>query len=48
MALTDENGGGIPATMLVSPSTMGGAPYPVYMNGQGGGNSNGGWGDGGW
>ena len=47
MALTDENGGGIPATMLVSPSNFGGgAPYPVYMNGQG--NSNGGWGDGGW
>ena len=39
MALTDENGGGgIPATMLVSPSNMGGGmPYPVYMNGQGGG-----------
>lgn len=46
MALNDENGGGIPATMLVSPSTMGGTPYPVYM-GQGGGqgNSNG-WGEG--
>ena len=50
MALTDENGGGgIPATMLVSPSNMGGGmPYPVYMNGQGGG-GNSGFGDGnGW
>ena len=46
MALNDENGGGIPATMLVSPSNMGGGyPYPVY-GGQG--NSNSGWGDGGW
>ena len=46
MALTDENGGGIPATMLVSPSNMGGGmPYPVYM-GQGGGNN--GFGDNGW
>lgn len=46
MALNDENSGGIPATMLVSPSNMGGAyPYPVY-GGQG--NSNNGWGDGGW
>lgn len=40
MALTDENGGGIPATMLVGPTGYGGGmPYPVY---QGGGNS-GGW-----
>ena len=50
MALTDENGGGgIPATMLVSPSNVGGGmPYPVPMyGGQGGGN--GGFGnDGGW
>lgn len=50
MALTDENGGGIPATMLVSPSSFGGAsvpyPYPVY-GGMGGGNQ-GGFGDGGW
>ena len=46
MALNDENSGGIPATMLVSPSNMGGGfPYPVY-GGQG--NSNSGWGDGGW
>ena len=39
MALTDENGGGsIPATMLVSPSNMGGGmPYPVPMYSQGGG-----------
>lgn len=48
MALNDENGGGIPATMLVSPSTMGGAPYPVYMGQSGSGNSNNGWGDSGW
>lgn len=48
MALTDENGGGIPATMLVSPSNMGGGmPYPVPMyGGQGGNNS--GFGDNGW
>lgn len=48
MALTDESNGGIPATMLVSPSNMGGAyPYPVYQNG--GGGNNGGFGDGnGW
>lgn len=49
MALTDENGGGIPATMLVSPSNMGGGmpyPYPVYS--QGGGNQNGFGGDNGW
>lgn len=52
MALTDENGGGIPATMLVGPANLGGAsmpyPYPVYQ--QGGGNGgNGGFGDGnGW
>lgn len=39
MALTDGNGGGIPATMLVGPAStgnFGGYPYPVYM---GGGNS---------
>ena len=51
MALTDENGGGIPATMLVSPSNIGGGmpyPYPVYgMSGvQSGGNGM--FGDGGW
>ena len=48
MALTDENGGGIPATMLVGPTGYagGGMPYPVY---QGGGNGNGFGGDGnGW
>jgi len=46
MALTDENGGGIPATMLVGPASVGngGYPYPVPMYGQGGGN-NGGFGD---
>ena len=47
MGLTDENSS-IPATMLVSPSTMGGGyPYPVYP--QGGSGNNGGFGDGnGW
>lgn len=46
MALTDENGGGIPATMLVGPTGFGGGmPYPVYG---GGGQGNSGWGDGGW
>lgn len=50
MALTDENGGGIPATMLVSPSNMGnGMPYPVPMYGMGGqGGNNSGFGDNGW
>ena len=43
MALTDENGGGIPATMLVGPTSVGGGyPYPVYY-GNGGGNGGGGW-----
>lgn len=39
MALNDENGGGIPATMLVAPTGNigGGYPYPVYMGGQQGG-----------
>ena len=48
MALNDEGGSGIPATMLVGPASYGqAAPYPVYMGGQGGGN--GGFGnDGGW
>ena len=47
MGLTDESNG-IPATMLVSPSAMGGGyPYPVYP--QGGSGNNGGFGDGnGW
>jgi len=36
MSLTEGNNG-IPATMLVGPSAVGGQPYPVYMN-QGGGN----------
>ena len=54
MALGEEsNGGGIPATMLVGPASVGsgaGMPYPVPMYGMGGGmqNGNGGWGDGGW
>lgn len=54
MALTDENGGGIPATMLVGPATFGNNampyyPYPVMQSGggQGGGMGNG-WGDGAW
>ncbi len=51
MALTDEGNGGIPATMLVSPSNIGGGmPYPVYMGGQqsgGSGNNGNGW-DSGW
>lgn len=46
MALTDENGGGIPATMLVSPSNMGAMPYPVYQGGQSGNNN--GFGQDGW
>lgn len=43
MALTDGEGGGIPATMLVGPTNVGGNgmpyPYPVYS--QGGGNDGG-------
>lgn len=50
MALTDENGGGIPATMLVGPATFAGntqgTPYPVYMSGTQGGSSGNGFGDG--
>ena len=48
MALTDENGGGIPATMLVGPTSVGNnIPYSVPMYGGQGGN--GGFGDqGGW
>ena len=52
MALSEENGGGIPATMLVGPTSVGGGsmPYPVPMYGMGGqGGSNSGFGDGnGW
>ena len=51
MALTDENGGGIPATMLVGPTSVGGGsmPYPVPMYGMGNGQGNNGmFGDGGW
>lgn len=50
MALADENGGGIPAIMTVTPTSngFGGMPYPVYQQG-GGGNGNGFGGDGnGW
>lgn len=48
MALTDESNGGIGATMLVGPATVGNGyamPYPVYASN---GNSNGGFGDNGW
>lgn len=51
MALTDGNGGGIPATMLVGPAStgnFGGYPYPVYMNGGMGGGQGGFGGDNGW
>ena len=57
MALTEENGSGIPATMLVGPATFGnagaGMPYPVYYPTVSGGQGNGsgmgnGWGDGAW
>ena len=49
MALTDENGGGIPATMLVGPAQVGGGmPYPYPMFGGGQNNGNNGFGDGGW
>lgn len=52
MALNDEGGTGIPATMLVGPAnfagTGAGMPYPVYMGGQQGGTAGGnGW-DNGW
>lgn len=45
MALTDENGGGIPATMLVGPTGYGGGmPYPAYQGGNNGfGNGEGWW-----
>lgn len=47
MALTDENGGGIPATMLVGPTGYSGMSYPIYQGGNGGlGNTFGG--DGWW
>ena len=50
MGLTDEGSGGIPATMLVGPTSFGnaaGAPYPVYMGS--GQQSGGGWDNGnGW
>ncbi len=47
MALTDESNG-IPATMLVGPTSVGtqGAPYPMFMGN--GGNGNGFGGDNGW
>lgn len=54
MALNDEGGGGIPATMLVGPAnfagTGAGMPYPVYMGGQqsGGNSGNNGWDNGWW
>ena len=51
MALGEEGGASIPATMLVGPASVGTAatPYPVYMGGgQSGGSGMGGWGDGAW
>jgi hypothetical protein len=39
MALTDENSGGIPATMLVGPT----GGYPAYQGGNGGFGNDGGW-----
>ena len=49
MALTDESGGGIPATMLVGPASVGGGsmpyPYPYPMFGGQGGGGNGGFGE---
>ena len=50
MALTDENGGGIPATMLVGPANIGNGamPYPYPVMGGFGGNQNGFGGDGWW
>ena len=45
MALDGENGG-IPATMLVGPTNVGGYPYPVYQNNGGFGGGFGG--DSGW
>lgn len=53
MALNDEGGTGIPATMLVGPAnfagTGAGMPYPVYMGGQQGGTAGGnGWDNGWW
>lgn len=50
MALTDEGGSGIPATMLVGPANIGGMaqPYPVYMGGQQGGSNGSGWDNGWW
>lgn len=49
MALTDEGNGGIPATMLVSPSNIGGGyPYPVYPQSGGQSGNNGFGGDNGW
>lgn len=44
MALTDEGASGIPATMLVGPTSVGNAqpyPYPVYQQGNNGGFGNG-------
>lgn len=50
MALEESNG--IPATMLVGPTSVGGGsmpyPYPVYGGGNSGGGNNGGWESGWW
>ena len=45
MALTDGESSGIPATMLVGPTSVGntGYPYPVYQNGNGNGFGQDGW-----
>lgn len=49
MALTDEGNGGIPATMLVTPTgNIGGMPYPVYAGGNSGNGGFGGDGNGWW
>ena len=48
MSLTEQSGGGIPATMLVGPASTGymGYPYPVYSGGQSG--TGNGWDNGWW
>ena len=53
MALENENGGGIPATMLVGPASFGNNampyyPMPMMMGGGNGGGMSNGWGDGAW
>lgn len=48
MALTDENGGGIPATMLVGPASFGNAAMPYYPVANNNGNGGMWGGDGSW